>query len=198
MLKVLYKPCVQSTMYLHCKYTRPDLDVDFYPGLLNADLAAAWCLYLDSIFPKEYKRTSMLLGDPGLIYRVTYQGSTSETEVLPWDTLSGLPELKSLVEKVTNQTYTVCAIQCYPNGRIGINPHRDKEMVAGTRITGISLGAKRSIQFTRLYHDPLTIPLPSGSCYTMNPPTNQKWLHSIIKQPEVKVPRYSLTFRTYA
>ena len=191
-------------MYLHCKYTRPDLDVDFYPNLLNSDLAKTWCLYLDSVFlnnskavAKEYTRTSMLFGDEGLIYRVTYQGSTTETEVLPWDTLPALPELKKLVERVTQQEYTVCAIQRYPSGRIGIGPHRDKEMVAGTRIAGLSFGAQRTIEFTRAYHDPFDIPLPSGSLYVMNPPTNQKWLHSIIKQSKIKEARYSMTFRTY-
>lgn len=184
-------------MYLCCQYAKPDLDVTLYPNLLNSELAAAWYGYFEQIFPPEKTRTSMLFGDPGLIYRVTYQNSTTEREVYPWDTLPALPQLKELVSKITRQKYTVCAVQCYPNGRIGIAPHRDKEMVAGTRIAGLSLGAERTIEFTRAHHESVSIKLPSGSLYVMNPPTNQKWLHSITKQSEIKDKRYSLTFRDY-
>lgn len=185
-------------MYLCCKYTRTDLDVDLYPSLLNPELAETWCYYLGTIFPPDKKRSSILFGNSGLIYRVTYRGNTTEREVIPWDTLPGLIELKNLVEAITKQKYTVCAVQCYPNGRVGIDPHRDKEMVAGTRIAGLSIGAERNIEFTRMYHAPVTIRLRSGSLYVMNPPTNQRWLHSITKDPTVKTPRYSFTFRDYA
>jgi alkylated DNA repair dioxygenase AlkB len=184
-------------MYLCCKHTRPDLDVDLYPTVLNPELAGVWYQYLERIFPPEQSRTSMLFGDPGLVYRVTYQETTTEREVMPWDTLPAMPELKDLVSKMTGQKYTVCAVQCYPNGRIGIAPHRDKEMVAGTRISGLSIGAERTIQFTRLGHEPVSLRLPSGSLYVMNPPTNQKWLHSIIREARVKDKRYSFTFRDY-
>lgn len=184
-------------MYLCCKYSRPDLDVDLYPNVLTPDLTAAWCSYLDQIFPVEESRTSILFGDPGIVYKVTYQSHTTEREVFPWDTLPGMPELKSLTSKLTGQEYTVCAVQCYPNGRIGIAPHRDKEMIAGTRIAGLSIGAVRTIQFTRTGYEPVSIKLPSGSLYVMNPPTNQKWLHSIIREARVKEKRYSFTFRDY-
>lgn len=184
-------------MLMKCQYTAPDLDVDLYPHLLNAETANAWYTYLDELFPQENRRTSLLFGDEGLIYRVNYQEVTRESEVIPWNALPALTELKNLVEKVTNQTYTVCAIQCYPNGKVGINPHRDKEMVAGTQIAGLSLGAKRTISFTRNYHDPISIALLSGSLYVMKNMTNQKWLHSIVKDAKVREPRFSLTFRNY-
>lgn len=185
-------------MYLHCQYKRPDLDIDFYPNLLDTTLSNMWCQYLDSIFTKEQRRTSILFGDKGIIYQVSYQGITKNTEVIPWDTLPALTDLKCLIEKITKQKYTVCAIQCYPTGKVGINPHRDKEMVAGTRIAGLSFGATRIIEFTRSQHESIDIPLPNGSLYVMNPPTNQKWLHCITKQPEITTVRYSMTFRDYA
>lgn len=184
-------------MYLRCKYTRPDLDVDYYPGLLNKELADKWTVYLETVFPKEHKRTSMAFGDPGLIYRVQYRDVTNERLVLPWESLPALPELKSLIEKITKQTYNVCIIQCYPNGKVGIAPHRDKEIKLGDKIAGVSFGAIRTLQFTRTQHDTLNIRLNSGSTYVMNSTTNQKWLHSITRQSEVKEARYSLTFRTY-
>src|SRR5437870_13231420 len=123
-------------MYLRCRYVSTDLDIDLYPHLLTEELADGWYNYIDSIFQKDWRRTSILFGNQGLIYSVTYQGNTSNTEVLPWTNLPALDELKSLVENITAQKYTVCVIQRYPNGNIGINPHRDKEMVFGTRICG--------------------------------------------------------------
>lgn len=184
-------------MYLKCQHQGNDFDVDLYPQLLTPELAQGWYDYLDAIIPHETHRNSTLFGNPGLIYRVTYRDVTSESEVLPWSDLPALAELKSLVEKITEQTYTVCVIQRYANGRVNINPHRDKEMVLGTRIAGVSLGATRTISFTRTYHEPVNIPLPSGSLYVMKPPTNNMWLHSITKEPSVKTPRFSLTFRDY-
>lgn len=190
-------------MYLKCKYTRDDLNVDFYPHFLTPELAYGWYTYLESIIPHENRRNSLLFGDLGLIYNVTYQGTTTSREVYPWTDLPAFSELKELVEKITEQKYTVCIIQRYVNGSIGINPHRDKEMVFGTRICGLSLGATRTISFTKTIYGnnvPLNrvdIPLISGSMYVINPPTNQKWLHSIVKEAAVKDSRISLTFRDY-
>ncbi|CAH6418201.1 2OG-Fe(II) oxygenase superfamily protein [uncultured virus] len=178
----------------------PDLNVDFYPNFLTSELAKQWYLYLESVIPHESRRNSLLFGDPGLIYSVTYRDNTTHREVTPWDYLPALPELKSLVEKVTEQKYTVCAMQRYANGSVGIAPHRDKEMVLGTRICGVSLGTTRTITFSKgndLNVVPLSISLNSGSLYVMNPPTNQTRLHSIIKEPHVKGSRISLTFRDY-
>lgn len=188
---------ILNNMYLKCQYKRNDLDVDLYPSLLTPDLATAWYIYLDSIIPKSNNRSSLLFGNEGLIYRVTYRDVTTEREVIPWSDIPALPELKSLVDNITNQTSTVCVIQRYNDGKVGINPHRDKEMVFGTRIAGLSLGAKRTLQLTRAHHEPVSISLPSGSLYVMNPPTNQKWLHSIVKEPKIKDTRFSLTFRDY-
>lgn len=184
-------------MYLKCQYIRPELDVDLYPNLLTYELAQNWYEYLDAVLPHVNKRNSTLFGDDGIIYKVRYQYFDTEKYVLPWSHLPALPELKTLIERVTNQKYTVCAIQRYPNGNIGINPHQDREMVSGTRIAGLSLGATRTISFTHNYFNHVDIPLPSGSLYVMNPPTNQKWLHSIIKDPNITHPRFSLTFRDY-
>jgi len=185
-------------MYLKCRYNHNDLDVDYYPHLLTDEHAKLWYDYLEYIMPQnENKRTSALFGNKGLIYTVRYREITRGTEVCEWDSLPGLPELKSLAEKITGQKYTVCAIQRYPTGKIGINPHRDKEMVFGTRIAGISIGSVRTIKFTRDYHEDINIKLLSGSLYVMNPPTNQKWLHSISKDNTIRTPRYSLTFRDY-
>lgn len=184
-------------MHLKCSYQRDDLNVDYYPNLLGEKLASEWYNYLEIKFPKSNGRSKILFGDEGLIYKVSYQDVTNNIHVLPWNQLPNLFELKQLIETITGHKYTVCSVQCYPNGKVGINPHRDKEMIAGTSIAGLSLGAKRTISFTRNNYDPVSISLAPGSLYVMNPPTNQKWLHSIVKDSKIKEPRYSLTFRNY-
>jgi alkylated DNA repair dioxygenase AlkB len=179
-------------------YFDVDFHVDVYNNLLTEELSVMWFGYLEKLFvdDNDKRRKSVLFGEKGLIYTVTYRGTVSHTEALPWDTVPVLNYLKNLVEKITGQQYSVCVIQRYPNGKIGINPHRDKEMVQGTRICGLSLGAERTISFTRCQKK-IDIPLPSGSLYVMNHPTNQKWLHSIVKDASIKTPRLSLTFRDY-
>lgn len=192
-----------TNMYIKCKYTRDNLDVDFYPHLLTPELAHGWYTYLESIIPHEKRRSTLLFGDPGLLYNITYRGIATTQPIIPWTDLPPIIQLKELVEKITGQKYTVCVVQRYSNGYVGINPHRDKEMVLGTRICGLSLGATRTISFTKtIYGNPIpldqvNIPLISGSMYVMNPPTNQKWLHSIVKEPSIKESRISLTFRDY-
>ena len=196
-------------MRLKCKYRNyEDLNVDFYPNLLSQELAQGWYNYLEYLFASESNskhRETLLVGDEGTIYTVSYrpkEGTTRNNPVQSWDSIPYLLDLKCIIEKVTEQKYTVCAIQRYPNGNIGIAPHRDKEMVTGTSIAGLSLGAVRTISFSKGYYnyqslDPINIPLYSGSLYVMNPPTNQKWVHSIIKDPNVNESRISLTFRDY-
>lgn len=191
-------------MYLKCEYRNENFSVDYYPSFLPIDITSTLYLYLEETLPKSSRRDSILFGDKGIVYTVTYRNETSDRIVESWDMLPGLPELKNLVEKTTGQKYTVCIIQRYPNGNIGIAPHRDKEMVLGTRICGLSLGATRTISFTKINNhaasdttEPINIALKSGSLYVMNPPTNQKWLHSIKKESKIKEPRISLTFRDY-
>lgn len=182
---------------MKCKYSRPDLDVDYYPNLLTTTLSQLWCIQLNNLFKKETRRTSLIFGNNGLIYRVQYRDTVKETLVAEWNELPGLLQLKNLVEAVTKQTYTVCIIQRYPNGTIGIAPHRDKEMVPGTCIAGISVGSARIMEFIRKGYEKVSIWLLSGSLYVMNAPSNEKWLHSIVKQPEIEEVRYSFTFRNY-
>lgn len=193
-------------MYLKCQYVRDNLNVDFYPSLLNKELSDLWFTYLLQYIPVTGRRKATLFGDDNLIYTVTYNGETSHRPVLSWLSIPGLLELKNLIEALTKERITVCILQCYPDNNVGINPHRDKEMGPGTKICGLSLGATRTLSLTRSGHEPLNISLPSGSLYIMNPPTNDKWLHSIPKvsetlkrkqiNPQDNI-RFSLTFRNY-
>jgi alkylated DNA repair dioxygenase AlkB len=196
-------------MYLCCQYRRHNLDLSYYPHLLSLELAAAWFEYLEGFLTRSERRSTVLIGDPGIVYTVRYRGAESHRPVTPWDQIPSLAQLKELVERITRQKYTVCIIQRYPHGGVGIGPHRDKEMVPGTRICGLSLGASRHLEFTPqdvnldnpslpAQFEPLRLKLGPGSLYVMHPPTNQKWRHSILKESKKIGPRISLTFRDYA
>ena len=176
-------------------YTALDLEVDFYEQILTTELANTLYTYLDILLPAEKNRSNTLFGDPCVIYKSGYR--QNGTEVIDWDLLPGLPDLKKLVEEITEQKYNVCAINRYPNGKIGILPHQDREMGIRRQIAGLSLGATRTIEFTRTNHEPIKISLNSGSLYVMKGLTNKKWLHSIIKESKIKDTRFSLTFRDY-
>ena len=178
---------------------RNNLNVDFYPAFLNQELSQMWFTYLLQYLPITNRRKAIIFGDDGLIYTMIYNGETYSRPVLPWSSIPGLLELKTFVENLTKERLTVCVLQCYPNDTIGINPHRDKEMIPGTKICGLSLGATRTLSFTRSGEEPVSISLPPGSLYVMNPPTNDKWLHSIPKIASDKSEhiRLSLTFRSY-
>jgi len=181
------------------------------------------------------RRFSQLYGEPESvpIYTVRYQGQVSHRHVLPWDQLPRLKhELMERAATIAKETFTVGIIQFYRTGKTGIDPHRDKEMVRGTMIAGISLGAERRLHMSRcarewIFDMPapdslpkatsswseapcvcefvagehtrriLEVALPSGSLYIFRPPTNERWLHSIIKDESITEPRLSITLRNY-
>lgn len=193
------------------KITAPNFDVDFRKHFLQPDVADTLYEKLENILPHVKGRKGILIGDEGLVYRVNIRGNTLERPVIPWTLQCGcekdgcicsaLPVLRAIKQYIDNtikSITTVLIIQRYHDGYAGISPHRDKEMVLGTKICGLSLGATRTLIFGRRGCDPVSLELNSGSLYVMNPPTNSYWSHSIVKDSKVKSSRISLTFRTYA
>lgn len=126
-------------------------------------------------------------------YTIVYMGKTIHTPVTPWSAFPELETVKCAIEAETGQTYQVCVIQMYNNGQVGIKPHRDKEMRAGTIIASVSLGCDRVMRFERggTKHD---FALSSGTLCLLHPPTNDYWLHSIPVDASTEV-RISLVFR---
>jgi hypothetical protein len=173
------------------------LDVDFRQQFLPPAVAEKFYHHLEELLPIKAGRQSLVIGDPGLIYRVEYGGHISERPVAAWDLIPGLTELKNLVETTIKSKVTVCIIQRYHDGRVGIRPHKDREMVPGTKIAGLSLGATRRLEFSRRGYQTVALDLPSGSFYVMKGKTNEEWLHAITLDPMVEISRISLTFRTY-
>lgn len=148
---------------------------------------------------KDNRRSSMILGDKGLVYTVAYQGKSSMTFAKDWSIFPDLLIVKEKLEKITGETYNFCAIMSYPNGSIVIKKHRDKEMVSGSQICGISLGCTRRFQLTPIKSntDSIILNLNHGSLYCLLPPTNDHWLHEILPD-NTEEARYSLTFRNVA
>lgn len=186
------------------KITDDKLDIEFYENFLNETESLILYKELEKTCSwrrklTEKSRAGQVYGDKNLVYTVTIWGKTMNRKVLHWDKLPYLLTLKDKLTKLTGQKYTVCYIQRYPSGKVGINPHRDKEMVTGTSICGISIGEKRTLSMQRIHkgiNKKTDILLTNGSLYILKPPTNQYWTHCIEKDNS-KNPRISLTFRNY-
>ncbi len=186
------------------KYVDKQLDLDFYEKFLNFKESSALYTYLDKTLQWKTgnRRSNITFGDTelhsdgssrGLIYEVDFQGNIIKREAIPWD-----PEILKIRDKaseVTHEQFNICVVMKYPTGKVGINPHRDKEMKHGTIIAGVSLGETRTLSMSRGSRA-LDLELPPGSMYVFNPPTNDFWAHSILKD-ESTGSRISLTFRNY-
>ncbi len=162
-------------------------------------------LYLDliTLFPNlPTKRISKTFGDTGLSYIVKFKQNTVTRYAQTWT--PSLFKVKEILEKHMFDTYhqnihfNICVVQVYPSGKIGINPHRDKEMTPGSYICGISLGETRFLDIAKWGTDSLcSVPLIDGSLYIFIPNTNNFFSHSIRKD-DSKAIRLSLTFRNYS
>lgn len=171
---------------------------DFLPKIL-ADKLYSDCHTLVP-FSDRNGRNSVIYGDPGAKYSVEYQGKAMVREATDWSELPVLNDIRDIVEAYTGIRFNFCSVMRYPSGKVGIGRHRDKEMIEGTVIIGISVGAERNINFHPPYdlsksENMIPIKLPHGSLYSMLPPTNQHWSHEIPVQPDIEGIRYSLTFR---
>jgi alkylated DNA repair dioxygenase AlkB len=190
------------------KITAPFLDISYYPHFLNAKEAVELFEHLHKTVPWPHahmtkkgvlskKRNKYLCGDPDVrFYTATFRGKVLHSPVDPWSKVPILETLRDRVRALTGQDYHVCSLQLYNNGEVKIDPHRDKEMEAGTIIASISLGETRVMRFDRSGCTPAEIPLKAGSLCLMNPPTNDKWLHSI-PADGTRGKRLSIIFRNY-
>jgi hypothetical protein len=154
-------------------------------------------LNIPSRVKRRFNRT---FGDEGLVYRIKFGGYSGrpirrvERKAEPWDTIPMLGKLRDMIQTVTKSVFTYCVVQYYPCGKVGIKPHRDKEMTPGSVIAGLSLGVRRTLRMSYNEID-IDISLGTGSLYIFYPPTNDFWTHSILTDDK-ETSRISLTFRT--
>lgn len=181
------------------------LDMDVYPHFLSPKESNSIYNYLENNVKwsksiTKGRRTHQDYGDEGVSYVLNIRGNKLVRNVINWDTLPPLLKLKKKIEKYASPIgtkYDYCVIQRYPSGKVGILPHRDREMKNGTHIAGISIGEQRILKMGAPYYskyEDFEVPLPHGSLYIFNPPTNNHWSHCIQKD-NTKKPRISITFR---
>lgn len=131
--------------------------------------------------------------------------------------------IKEHVEKAINHPVNHVLIQHYRSGADYISEHSDKtvDIVRGTKIVNVSLGAERTMTLRRkkaLTAEPNSeaevdvprehqrVPLPHNSLFVLGPETNARWMHAIRtdkRPPKTKAEaeraqngeRISLTFR---
>ena len=171
-------------------------DISFVEKFLSEDRATQLYNYLEENCEwskpiTTNRRSNQTYGDDGLVYNVEVKDKVIRRVAQKW--LPPLAEIRDEITKLTGQTYNSCVVQRYPES-VGIVPHMDKEMVAGTMICGVSLGETRKLVMIRRGQKSISIPLPHGSLYILNPPTNDYWMHSISKSGGVRI---SLTIRNY-
>lgn len=190
------------------------LDVSFYKEFISQEEAQQLFSFVDKLLGKKNngnRRTKKTFGEGDIDYDINFGGKIVTYHAEDWSRIPPLLDMKRRIENVIGEKLTVCAIQYYPNQKVGIKPHRDKEMVPGTKICGLSLGATRTLVMVPM-RTPVggkthKLPLPSGSLYIFNPPTNDYWLHSIPSEgnlieeenlsENVTEARISLTYRNY-
>lgn len=182
------------------QYLDTYLDVKLINNFISAEESKT--LY-EKIFPyfaeskngRMGKRSYKLFGDPNTKYVVKLYGKVFVKELTEWEEVPELIKIKEKLESITNTQFNVCSIQYYESGKCGIDHHKDKEMVLGTKICGISLGETRTLQLSR-FNDKYDIKIEDGSLYILDGLTNQYWTHAIPKDETVNG-RISLTFRNY-
>lgn len=188
-----YAQVLSQPQTLHAKY---------YPGIIDAETASSATRDILSHWPTTMvsgKRNTLTLGEPGIVYTVSFRDTVIERRTQPWDTLPWISQLRTQIESLLTMTFNVCVVQVYPHGKVGIKPHRDKEIRPGQQgyIVGLSLGQPRYLGLTHAKSgQKRAVLLDSGSLYVLMPPTNQYWQHSIERDGSTD-PRISLTFRTY-
>ncbi len=155
---------------------------------------------------KVENRLTAFYGDPGARYK--YSGR--ENVARPWaDDLSGvLAMVRELLELVTGERYNACLLNLYETGAHSIGKHADDEsdLVPGSRIASVSLGATRRFCLEPKSQgaayagspskEPTTFPAVHGCLITMGGLTQQLYKHWVPPEKGGALPpRVNLTFR---
>lgn len=146
------------------------------------------------IFGKEIitKRKVAWYGDEPFAY--TYSNTTKYA--LPWT--KELAALKTIIEKVSGETFNSCLLNLYHTGEEGMAWHSDdeKDLKKNGAIASLSLGAERKFAFKhKLSKEKVELYLPHGSLLIMKGTTQSHWLHRLPPTKKVLEARINLTFR---
>ncbi len=111
-----------------------------------------------------------------------------------------LNELIDLIERAVGWRPNNCLLNLYNSGENSMGFHSDDKgaMADGTGVVIISLGAERSLTFRKVgdHEETFSVPLPSGSLFSMSREMQDTWQHALKKDKECADPRISMTFRS--
>ncbi len=143
---------------------------------------------------REVRRRTCAFGEAGRSYR--YSGIERRAETWP-----------ELLWPVVERVRSLCATRfdfalanLYPDGEAALGKHADDErdIVAGSAIAGLSLGAERDFVLYRKGprgERVASVALAHGSLVVMWGTTQQHFVHAVPARKRVVAPRVSLTFR---
>ena len=192
MIEQYYNISYKIDIVIHKKYLE-DTESDALLHIVLSDPKHIKHALVTKAGQPSKKRNGAIYGDLNE-YIITYRGQIIKKPVYPWK--EEFKEIRDKIIKTTEQQYNTCALQIYNSGQVGIKPHRDKEMNAGSKISSISLGETRIMRFERSGFEPIDIVLDKGDLCIINYPTNNYWLHSIPTDDTTKS-RASLIFRNF-
>lgn len=155
-----------------------------------------WQKEVVRIFGKtmHLNREVCLMGDGGIEY--TYAAQLKKA--IPWH--PSVFALKQEIEKERKCTFNACLLNWYHSGEDGMGWHSDdeKELVAGSTIASVSLGAVRKFQWrSKSGGEISSLELKKGSLLLMNGNFQRDFKHALPKTKKSKAPRLNLTFRLF-
>lgn len=110
---------------------------------------------------------------------------------------SELQQLKDRIEAQTGIKFGTCVAIYYPDGNSWVDYHSDKPAFGDTDIiASMSLGAERSFALREKSERTIfSKVLEHGSLLVMEDGCQDKFEHSLLKEPSCNTPRINLTFR---
>ena len=148
-----------------------------------------------TVFGKTYKqpRLTALFGETNQTY------SYSNITMHPQPFTQNLKDIKSKVEKFSDEKFNTLLINLYRDGNDSNGWHADNEKELGKNpvIASVSFGEERPFHFKhrRLKNERHKLNLEHGSLLLMKGEMQYYWLHQIAKTKKKVEPRINLTFR---
>lgn len=189
---VVVLPLTDARVTYHPSFFPSEIATDYFGRLLDE---TNWRQDDIRVFGKVYPqpRLTALFGEDGRSY--SYSGITMHPE--PFTPL--LLEIKTAVERISEETFTSVLLNLYRDGSDSNGWHSDDEKELGTNpvIASVSLGAKRVFHFRQKANKKqrFSIDLEHGSMLLMAGSTQHCWQHQLPKSKRVLKPRINLTFR---
>lgn len=107
-----------------------------------------------------------------------------------------LSSIQNKINKHSKKTTNSCLINLYETGNDFIPPHKDTHLSFGhyPHIFNLSIGSTRTLKISNHKTD-LKFDLEHNSLFIMSGASQKYYHHEILKDPSIKTPRISLTFR---